>query len=79
MEPMKCQHGVNYLTYKTKLTPVRYHYRGSYRVGDIVIEGQPGAFILSLVFRQLIQFQSFFPRTNICSFLLLNIRITFIC
>uniref|UniRef100_A0A915BGV6 Extracellular Endonuclease subunit A domain-containing protein n=1 Tax=Parascaris univalens TaxID=6257 RepID=A0A915BGV6_PARUN len=47
MEPMKCHRGKNYLTYKTKHTPVRYHYRGSYRIGDIVIEGQAGAFILS--------------------------------
>ncbi|KHN76781.1 Ectonucleotide pyrophosphatase/phosphodiesterase family member 3 [Toxocara canis] len=45
IETMRCQHGKNYLTFKTKLVPARYHYSGSKRIGEVVIVGRAGALI----------------------------------
>uniref|UniRef100_A0A914S4C2 Uncharacterized protein n=1 Tax=Parascaris equorum TaxID=6256 RepID=A0A914S4C2_PAREQ len=35
----------NYLAYKTEHMPIRYDYRGSPRIGDIIIEGRPGVLL----------------------------------
>ncbi|VDK46829.1 unnamed protein product, partial [Anisakis simplex] len=42
---MKCKKGESYLTYRTMLTPARYHYSGSKRIGDVVMIGRPGVLI----------------------------------
>lgn len=42
---MKCQRGKDYFVYKTKLTPSRFHYGGSHRVGEVVILGRAGVYI----------------------------------
>uniref|UniRef100_A0A0M3IUH6 NUC domain-containing protein n=2 Tax=Ascaris lumbricoides TaxID=6252 RepID=A0A0M3IUH6_ASCLU len=46
IRPLKCNKGRNYLAYKTEHMPIRYHYRGSHRIGDVVIEGRPGVLLL---------------------------------
>ncbi|VDO44952.1 unnamed protein product [Onchocerca flexuosa] len=42
---MECQHGNNYVAYRKDLVPVRFHYAGSPRMGDIIIKGRPGVCI----------------------------------
>ncbi|VDM92288.1 unnamed protein product, partial [Onchocerca ochengi] len=42
---MECQHGNNYVAYRKDLVPLRFHYAGSPRIGDIVIKGRPGVCI----------------------------------
>lgn len=49
---MECQHGNNYLAYRKDLVPIRFHYAGSPRIGDIVIKGRPGVCIFQYVFFQ---------------------------
>uniref|UniRef100_A0A183USX0 Venom phosphodiesterase 2 n=1 Tax=Toxocara canis TaxID=6265 RepID=A0A183USX0_TOXCA len=47
IRPLKCHQGQSYLAYKTEHAPMRYHYRGSHRIGDVLIEARPGVLILS--------------------------------
>uniref|UniRef100_A0A1I8EAB8 NUC domain-containing protein n=2 Tax=Wuchereria bancrofti TaxID=6293 RepID=A0A1I8EAB8_WUCBA len=42
---LECQHGNNYIAYRKDLVPIRFHYAGSPRIGDIVIKGRPGVCI----------------------------------
>uniref|UniRef100_A0A1I7VFF8 NUC domain-containing protein n=1 Tax=Loa loa TaxID=7209 RepID=A0A1I7VFF8_LOALO len=42
---LECRHGNNYLAYRKDLVPIRFHYAGSSRIGDIVIKGRPGVCI----------------------------------
>ncbi|VDD98050.1 unnamed protein product, partial [Enterobius vermicularis] len=48
MATMKCKNGTDYLIHKRKeyALPVRYHYGGSARVGDAVVEGRATVFIM---------------------------------
>ncbi|CAG9538769.1 unnamed protein product [Cercopithifilaria johnstoni] len=39
---MECRHGNNYLVYRKDLVPIRFHYSGSSRIGEIIIKGVPG-------------------------------------
>ncbi|VDD85524.1 unnamed protein product [Enterobius vermicularis] len=56
MATMKCKNGTDYLIHKRKeyALPVRYHYGGSARVGDAVVEGRATVFIMKFVFVYLI-------------------------
>ncbi|KAM3728564.1 Ectonucleotide pyrophosphatase/phosphodiesterase family member [Dirofilaria immitis] len=42
---MECRHGNNYIAYRKDLVPIRFHYAGSPRIGDIIIKGRPGVCI----------------------------------
>ncbi|VDK27867.1 unnamed protein product, partial [Gongylonema pulchrum] len=43
MAMMSCEKNENYLLYKKNLVPLRFHYAGSPRIGEVVIAGRPGA------------------------------------
>ncbi|VDK50905.1 unnamed protein product [Gongylonema pulchrum] len=45
MSTMRCQKGENYLLYRKDLVPLRFHYAGSSRIGEVVIAGRPGVCI----------------------------------
>ncbi|VDO11274.1 unnamed protein product [Brugia timori] len=49
---LECQHGNNYIAYRKDLVPIRFHYAGSPRIGDIVIKGRPGVCIFKYAFFQ---------------------------
>ncbi|MCP9262901.1 hypothetical protein DINM_006272 [Dirofilaria immitis] len=46
---MECRHGNNYIAYRKDLVPIRFHYAGSPRIGDIIIKGRPGVCIFLIV------------------------------
>uniref|UniRef100_A0A1I7W2V1 NUC domain-containing protein n=1 Tax=Loa loa TaxID=7209 RepID=A0A1I7W2V1_LOALO len=41
MTKLQCQHGNNYLMYGKDTVPIRFHYGGSSRIGDIIISARP--------------------------------------
>ncbi|VDK81029.1 unnamed protein product [Litomosoides sigmodontis] len=41
----ECRHGNSYLVYRKDLVPIRFHYAGSSRIGDIIIKALPGVYI----------------------------------
>lgn len=49
IEPLKCKKGEKFLLYKKNHLPVRYHYGGSPRIGDVLISGKPGKAVFLLV------------------------------
>ncbi|VIO88368.1 Uncharacterized protein BM_BM9475 [Brugia malayi] len=42
---MECQSGNSYIAYRKDLVPIRFHYAGSLRMGDVIIKGRPGVCI----------------------------------
>ncbi|VDM95043.1 unnamed protein product [Thelazia callipaeda] len=38
---MACKRGTDYLIYKKDLVPIRFHYAGSARIGDVIFKGRP--------------------------------------
>ncbi|VDO64384.1 unnamed protein product [Onchocerca flexuosa] len=42
MEELKCPDSAHYRVYDKQRIPVRYHFKKSNRIGDIILDGQPG-------------------------------------
>ncbi|KJH50160.1 hypothetical protein DICVIV_03668 [Dictyocaulus viviparus] len=42
MEPFKCKHGEKWKVYDRKSMATRKHYQNTLRVGDVIVQGEPG-------------------------------------
>uniref|UniRef100_A0A0N5AC02 NUC domain-containing protein n=1 Tax=Syphacia muris TaxID=451379 RepID=A0A0N5AC02_9BILA len=46
IETMKCKNGTDFILYSREKLPTRYHYSEKSRIGDYIIEGKAGVFIM---------------------------------